>query len=197
MPQVDTTAGSTTNSSVILPLSTQSSLASLLSSRRADDNGESNDADGVPLNQDPVLHPLVEQSVQDRSPVSVSVELTKEEEVSAVGNAVVDKSAEGSSSSNPTTKTILSAKFLRHNTVPDGQIFPPGAEFVKSWRMLNDGAQDWPEMTEVVFAAGDSLIRDDIEPVRLKVGIVAAGSEVNVWTGELKVSRSRFDVPLY
>jgi hypothetical protein len=196
MPQVDT-AGSTTNSSVILPLNTQSSQTSLLSSRRANDNGKSDDADGVPLNQDPILHPPVEQSVRDRSPVSVSVELTKEEEDSAVENAVVDKSAEGSSSNPTTINPSLSAKFLCHNTVPDGQIFPPGAEFVKSWRMLNDGAQDWPEMTEVVFAAGDSLTRDDIEPVRLQVGIVAAGSEVNVWTGELKVSRARFDVPLY
>ena len=181
---------------MILPLNTQSPQISLLSSRLANDDGKSDDADGVPLNQDPILHPPVEQSVQDRSPVSVFVEPTKED-VSAVENAVVDESAEGSSSNPMTINPILSAKFLCHNTVPDGQIFPPGAEFVKSWRMLNDGGQDWPEMTEVVFAAGDSLTRDDIEPVRLQVGIVAAGSEVNVWTGELKVSRTRFDLPVY
>jgi next-to-BRCA1 protein 1 len=79
--------------------------------------------------------------------------------------------------------------FLKHNTVSDGQIFPPGAEFVKCWRMLNDGVRDWPAATEIVFAAGDSLALDG-EPQRSKVGIVAAGSEVNVWTGELKVSNT-------
>jgi len=95
-----------------------------------------------------------------------------------------------SHSSSPSTKTKpdLSAMFLQHNTASDGQSFPPGAEFMKCWRMCNDGVLDWPEATEIVFAAGDSLALDDSEPQRIKVGSVASGSEVNVWTGELKVS---------
>jgi next to BRCA1 gene 1 protein len=86
----------------------------------------------------------------------------------------------------------LSARFLCDNTVPDGQKFPPGAEFVKSWKMLNDGERDWPETTELVFAAGESLSREDIKPQRMKIGSVPAGDEVNVGSGELKVSAEYF-----
>ena len=94
-------------------------------------------------------------------------------------------------------KPVLRSLFLRDNTVPDGQIFPPGAEFVKSWRMLNDGDCDWPESTELVFATGDSLSRDLTGPQRIKIGSVPAGKEVNVWTGELKVRPFHSSLHLY
>lgn len=79
----------------------------------------------------------------------------------------------------------LSAKFVEDVTVSDGQTFPPGAEFVKCWRLLNSGEQDWPENTELVFVAGDPLSDSALPPV--PVGRVAAGAEYDVWTGELKV----------
>src|SRR6202012_207276 len=47
----------------------------------------------------------------------------------------------------------LRASFVADNNIPDGQIFPPGAEFVKSWRMRNDGPGPWPAETELVFVA--------------------------------------------
>jgi next-to-BRCA1 protein 1 len=77
----------------------------------------------------------------------------------------------------------LKATFVSDTTVPDGQIFPPGAEFVKSWRMFNDGPTDWPESTELHYAAGEKF---SLEPKKVKVGKVAAGVQVDVWTGELK-----------
>ncbi|KAI0066569.1 hypothetical protein BV25DRAFT_1849133 [Artomyces pyxidatus] len=83
----------------------------------------------------------------------------------------------------------LRATFLADNNIPDGQIFPPGAEFVKSWRMRNDGESSWPEGTELVFVAGDRLVLDKTE--RFKVGAVKPGEEVDVWTGEMKAP----DVP--
>jgi next-to-BRCA1 protein 1 len=79
----------------------------------------------------------------------------------------------------------LSAKFVEDVTVLDGQTFPPGAEFVKCWRLLNSGERDWPETTELVFLAGDRLADSALPPVL--VGRVAAGAETDVWTGELKV----------
>jgi next-to-BRCA1 protein 1 len=78
----------------------------------------------------------------------------------------------------------LKATFLTDTTVPDGQMFPPGAEFVKSWRMMNDGPTDWPESTELHYAAGEKF---SLESMKVKVGKVAAGVQVDVWTGELKV----------
>ncbi len=78
----------------------------------------------------------------------------------------------------------LRASFVADNNIPDGQIFPPGAEFVKSWRMRNDGPGSWPAETELVFVAGDKLVIDKTE--RFKVGSVSPGEEVDVWTGEMK-----------
>lgn len=82
-------------------------------------------------------------------------------------------------------ETSLSATFVADITVPDGQIFPPGAEFVKCWRVLNDGGSDWPETTELVFVAGDALVIDKQSQIST-VGSVKAGAEVDLWTGELK-----------
>jgi next to BRCA1 gene 1 protein len=83
----------------------------------------------------------------------------------------------------------LRASFIADNNISDGQIFPPGAEFVKSWRMRNDGPSSWPADTELVFVAGDRLMTDTSE--RFKVGAVPPGEEVDVWTGEMKAP----DVP--
>jgi next-to-BRCA1 protein 1 len=83
----------------------------------------------------------------------------------------------------------LCASFVADINIPDGQIFTPGAEFVKSWRMRNDGRGSWPADTELVFVAGDWLMIDT--SVRFKVGAVPPGEEVDVWTGELKAP----DVP--
>ena len=82
-------------------------------------------------------------------------------------------------------RETLSAKFVDDVTVPDGQAFPPGAEFVKCWRLLNTSERDWPEDTELVFVAGDPLSDSSLPPV--VIGQVAAGAEFDVWTGELKV----------
>jgi next-to-BRCA1 protein 1 len=81
----------------------------------------------------------------------------------------------------------LKASFLSDTTVPDGQVFPPGAEFVKSWHMLNDGESTWPDTTELVFVAGECLVRGNELPKKIRVGGVCPGEEVDLWTGELKV----------
>jgi len=78
------------------------------------------------------------------------------------------------------------ASFLSDTTVPDGQIFPPGAEFVKSWRMVNDGPRGWPETTELHYSSGDKFFPEHSASQKVKVGKVDGGSEVDVWTGELK-----------
>jgi hypothetical protein len=82
----------------------------------------------------------------------------------------------------------LSGAYICDATVPDGQVFPPGAEFVKSWRMCNDGDIPWPDQTELVFVAGERLMGNRDIPHRVRVGAVAKGVTVDVWTGELKVT---------
>ena len=83
----------------------------------------------------------------------------------------------------------LRASFVADNNIPDGQIFPPGAEFVKSWRMRNDGRGSWPADTKLMFVAGDRLMIDTT--VRFKVGAVPPSEEVDVLSGEMKAP----DVP--
>jgi hypothetical protein len=80
----------------------------------------------------------------------------------------------------------LRASYVADNNIPDGQIFPPGAEFVKSWKMLNDGPRDWPETTQLVWVAGDKLTSQLV----MRIGMVHAGDEVDIWTGEMKVCPS-------
>lgn len=88
----------------------------------------------------------------------------------------------------------LTATFIEDVTVPDGQVFPPGAEFVKCWRLLNDSGRDWPETTELVFVAGESLSAgQDAASLSVELGKVAAGAEVDAWTGELKVRQIHID----
>lgn len=77
------------------------------------------------------------------------------------------------------------ATFVADVTVTDGQIFPPGAEFVKYWRMINDCGRDWTEGTTCVYVGGANLLIDPTSD-SVKVGTVKAGEEVEVSTGELK-----------
>ncbi|KIJ66196.1 hypothetical protein HYDPIDRAFT_186653 [Hydnomerulius pinastri MD-312] len=87
---------------------------------------------------------------------------------------------------NVVPQAPLSSAFVADTTVPDGQIFPPGAEFVKSWRMINDGGRAWPEATELLFVAGEMFTSDNSAELKAKVGRVDAGEKLDVWTGELK-----------
>ncbi|KAF9270698.1 hypothetical protein L218DRAFT_983139 [Marasmius fiardii PR-910] len=79
----------------------------------------------------------------------------------------------------------LDAEFISDCSVPDGQIVPPGAEFVKIWRMRNSGGNDWDENTEVVWVGGDNLSKG-LESSAKRVGVVEPCDEVDVHVGELK-----------
>lgn len=87
----------------------------------------------------------------------------------------------------PAPPAPLLATFVSDNNIADGQVFPPGAEFVKSWRMKNIGAGEWPETTELVFVAGDRMAPRESTPMKVHVGVVKAGAEVEVVAGEMKV----------
>lgn len=87
--------------------------------------------------------------------------------------------------STPVPQLPLRATFISDNNISDGHLLPPGAEFVKSWKMLNDGVRDWPETTQLIFVAGDKLVND--ENTVVKVGKVSAGEEIDIWTGDMKV----------
>ncbi|KAG8974644.1 hypothetical protein FRB90_009741, partial [Tulasnella sp. 427] len=53
-----------------------------------------------------------------------------------------------------------SATFVADLTIPDGHVLPPGAYFVKSWKMLNDGEVPWPAGTRLAFTGGERFGAD-------------------------------------
>jgi next-to-BRCA1 protein 1 len=83
----------------------------------------------------------------------------------------------------PAPAAPLRAAFVSDLNIPDGQIFPPGAEFVKSWVLSNDGEREWPEKTELRYVAGDRMGDEG----KIVVGGVGARTTVTVSTPELKV----------
>ena len=80
----------------------------------------------------------------------------------------------------------LRASFVSDNNIEDGQAFPAGAEFIKSWRMRNDGDVAWPETTEVSFVAGDRMPAFEHAPLRYFVGRVESGEFVDVYAADMK-----------
>ncbi|KAG2154555.1 hypothetical protein DEU56DRAFT_769176 [Suillus clintonianus] len=105
---------------------------------------------------------------------------------SALPDSVLDEQSAVAPSAEQARLPPLSCAFVSDTTVPDGQIFPPGAEFVKSWRMLNDGEKPWPETTELHFVAGESFSPEVETSMVAKVGRVDPGVNLDVWTGDLK-----------
>ena len=125
----------------------------------------------------------VPQPTPVESGVAENVEPIVESKAAPLSPAMSEKSVQLVSS--PALEPPLRATFISDNNISDGHLLPPGAEFVKSWKMLNDGVRDWPETTQLMFVAGDKLVSE--ENTVVNVGKVAAGEEIDIWTGDMKV----------
>lgn len=123
------------------------------------------------------------QSSPEDSGVTAGAEPARESQVAPLSPVMSEKAVQPVSS--PVPEPPLRATFISDNNISDGHLLPPGAEFVKSWKMLNDGVRDWPETTQLMFVAGDKLVSE--ENTVAKVGKVAAGEEIDIWTGDMKV----------
>lgn len=88
---------------------------------------------------------------------------------------------------NSPRQSSLDSVLVGDTNVPDGQIFPPGAEFVKGWHMMNNGGVPWPTTTEVQFIAGEMFAPECSATLRAKVGSVDPGQDLDIWTRDLKV----------
>lgn len=137
-----------------------------------------NPAGDVKLDTAVTPQPTVEESgtIVNPEPVEMS-------QAAPTSPVMSERAVQPVSSSVP--EPPLRGTFISDNNISDGHLLPPGAEFVKSWKMLNDGVRDWPETTQLVFVAGDKLVSD--ENTMVKVGKVAAGEETDIWTGDMKV----------
>jgi hypothetical protein len=69
-----------------------------------------------------------------------------------------------------------SARFVADTTVEDGTVFVPCQEFVKTWRVRNDGPSAWPEGVRLVLVKGDAMT----EVPWVGVEAAAPGAEVDI-----------------
>lgn len=69
------------------------------------------------------------------------------------------------------------ASFVADVTVPDGTNFAPGATFVKTWRLKNNGSCTWTTAYALVFESGNAM--DGPVEVALP-GSVAPGQQVDL-----------------
>lgn len=70
----------------------------------------------------------------------------------------------------------LGARFVADVSIQDGTQIEPQTEFVKIWRMRNEGSQPWPENTRLLFVGGDRLSSDEA----VVVPSVAVGKEIDI-----------------
>jgi hypothetical protein len=93
----------------------------------------------------------------------------------------------------PISKPCDAAQLLADLTASNGTLFPPGAEFVKTWRIQNTGSCTWTPAYGLVFAGGDLLggvtevsISQNVDPgqsLDLSLNLVAPRNP-GVYTGQ-------------
>jgi hypothetical protein len=67
--------------------------------------------------------------------------------------------------------------FVKDVTVPDGTIFPPGADFTKVWRLQNVGSCNWSDSYSLVFVDGTDMTEKNAYPLP---GTVRPGESVDL-----------------
>ena len=60
-------------------------------------------------------------------------------------------------SSSSTTGCIYVASFNSNVTVPAGTTYAPGAEFIKSWKVTNNGNCSWDTDFKIIFSSGEQM----------------------------------------
>lgn len=75
------------------------------------------------------------------------------------------------------------ATFVSENVL-DGHVFPSGTEFIKSWRIRNDGPA-W-ENVEIVFVGGTRLGASPSLPNAYPVDYLATGEEADIVIKDMK-----------
>lgn len=138
----------------------------------------------------PITHPVSPvssiKSIVDgyRTPPPVSSNI---QESHCIASQLPADDQQESVTTDALQQSCLDSALMDDTNVPDGQIFPPGAEFVKGWHMVNNGGLPWPTTTEVQFVAGEMFAPGCNTALRAKVGVAHPGQDLDIWTGDLKV----------
>jgi len=65
----------------------------------------------------------------------------------------------------PKDDQLPTSQFLADVTIPDGEEIVAGTEFIKTWRLVNNGTVAWPLGVQLVFVSGSALGRGGVEAV--------------------------------
>lgn len=84
----------------------------------------------------------------------------------------------------PQNTSPLAAVFVSDNNILDGHTFPSGAEFVKGWRVKNEGTEVW-DGVELSFVGGDRLASVNA-PLSYPVSRAMPGQDINVDSGLMR-----------
>lgn len=111
----------------------------------------------------------IEVQVAEPAPV-ITDTVAEEEDGETEGTGADPEEDDGEAEST------LDAGYVSDVTVPDNTRFEQGESFVKTWRMVNAGTEDWPEDTVFVYAEGPEL--GDVKEI--DVGAVETGENVDL-----------------
>jgi hypothetical protein len=85
-------------------------------------------------------------------------------------------SAPNNTTNSPQAPTRYLGRFVADVTIEDGSTMTPQQQFVKIWRLRNEGTVAWPENTRLSYVGGDKLSAAEAVPVP----VVEPGSEVDI-----------------
>ncbi|CAG8656232.1 7940_t:CDS:10, partial [Funneliformis mosseae] len=90
-------------------------------------------------------------------------------------------------SNNALKVSMLNSCFIEDVNIPDGTVLVPQAQFLKIWKMSNNGGVTWPESTVLQFVGGqrmfnDSLVKNGEEGTApyIPVGAVEVGKTLDI-----------------
>lgn len=102
---------------------------------------------------------LMDTNVTEATPVTTTA-TSSVAQTEIVSSAPIARAESVASSGN---SGHLYASFVEDINIPDGTTMQPQARFLKIWKMLNDGEDEWPQGTELKFCGGDHMFPDSLE----------------------------------
>uniref|UniRef100_A0A1D1YF52 Next to BRCA1 gene 1 protein n=1 Tax=Anthurium amnicola TaxID=1678845 RepID=A0A1D1YF52_9ARAE len=77
--------------------------------------------------------------------------------------------------------SMLNSCFIEDVNVPDGTVLVPQAQFLKIWKMSNNGSITWPESTVLQYVGGQRMFND---------ALIKSGEEPKIHVGSVEVSKT-------
>ena len=94
-----------------------------------------------------LIRPFLESNKSDTTAVTTSTTLSSTSSVTMQSALLL---------------SVSMVRFIRHITYPDGTSVEPGAVFLKTWSVRNDGAHRWPEDAVLTNVGGDLFARNAV-----------------------------------